>query len=79
MHVVELPYAGKEISMIILLPEDFNVDRVEKNLNHESLKEWTDKLEYETVDVSVMDEKYHFTDTIIFFFVYLADDAQIQN
>ncbi|KAF7246043.1 Leukocyte elastase inhibitor [Varanus komodoensis] len=45
-HVLELPYKGKEVSMIILLPEDIEDDstgleQLEKQLTLGKLQEWT--------------------------------------
>ncbi|XP_014715079.1 serpin B9 isoform X1 [Equus asinus] len=41
-QVLELPYVGEELSMIILLPdEDVGLDSVEKNLTFEKFTAWT--------------------------------------
>ncbi|KAK1173609.1 leukocyte elastase inhibitor-like, partial [Acipenser oxyrinchus oxyrinchus] len=40
--IIELPYAGKDLSMIILLPENIEDDTtVERELTYEKLKDWT--------------------------------------
>ncbi|XP_006007369.1 leukocyte elastase inhibitor B isoform X2 [Latimeria chalumnae] len=46
LKVLELPYVGKELSMIILLPDDINDDstglqQLEKNITFESIQKWT--------------------------------------
>ncbi|XP_061446591.1 leukocyte elastase inhibitor-like isoform X1 [Rhineura floridana] len=45
-HVLELPYKGKELSMLILLPDDIEdnstgLEQLEKQLTLEKLQEWT--------------------------------------
>ncbi|XP_070440070.1 leukocyte elastase inhibitor isoform X1 [Equus przewalskii] len=45
-RVLELPYQGKELSMIILLPDDIEdestgLEKIEKQLTLEKLREWT--------------------------------------
>jgi len=47
-----MDYAGKEFSMIILLPENFDLHTVEKQLNYENLTNWIANLEYQNIDVS---------------------------
>ncbi|XP_033915062.2 leukocyte elastase inhibitor-like [Acipenser ruthenus] len=44
--IIELPYAGKDLSMIILLPENIEDDttgleQLERELTYEKLKDWT--------------------------------------
>ncbi|XP_037365585.1 serpin B8-like isoform X2 [Talpa occidentalis] len=42
-QVLELPYAGEELSMVILLPDDdTGLHEVEKALTYEKLSDWTD-------------------------------------
>ena len=53
LQIVEIDYAGKEFSMFVLLPENFDLVSVEKELNHENLTRWLSNLKYKTVDVSI--------------------------
>ncbi|NXE23728.1 ILEU inhibitor, partial [Ardeotis kori] len=61
VRVLELPYDGRELSMIILLPDDIEDDstglqKLEKQLTLEKLQEWTEHL-YST-DVRVCLPKF---------------------
>ncbi|XP_076999842.1 leukocyte elastase inhibitor [Tamandua tetradactyla] len=57
-RVLELPYEGKELSMIILLPDDIKDDstglkKIEKQMTLEKLKEWTKPENLDLVEVNV--------------------------
>lgn len=56
--VLEMPYQGEELSMIILLPEDIEdtsmgLKKIEEQLTLEKLNEWTKRENLETIDVHV--------------------------
>jgi serpin B len=51
MQMLELPYRGKKISMIILLPRDHDTSYLEKSLSHDRLVEWKKALKEGQVDV----------------------------
>ncbi|XP_036044324.1 leukocyte elastase inhibitor [Onychomys torridus] len=56
--VLEMPYQGEELSMIILLPEDIEdtsmgLKKIEEQLTLEKLHEWTKRENLETIDVHV--------------------------
>nr|XP_021509336.1 leukocyte elastase inhibitor [Meriones unguiculatus]XP_021509337.1 leukocyte elastase inhibitor [Meriones unguiculatus]XP_021509339.1 leukocyte elastase inhibitor [Meriones unguiculatus]XP_021509340.1 leukocyte elastase inhibitor [Meriones unguiculatus]XP_021509341.1 leukocyte elastase inhibitor [Meriones unguiculatus] len=56
--VLEMPYQGGELSMIILLPEDtedesMGLKKIEEQLTSEKLREWTKCENLETIDVHV--------------------------
>ncbi|KAM6101001.1 uncharacterized protein LJ206_004157 [Theristicus caerulescens] len=58
MRVLELPYDGRELSMIILLPDDIEDDstglqKLEKQLTLEKLQEWTCPEHLYSTDVHV--------------------------
>ncbi|XP_037699513.1 leukocyte elastase inhibitor [Choloepus didactylus] len=62
-RVLELPYEGKELSMVILLPDDIEDDsvglkKIEKQLTVEKLKEWTKPENLDVVDVNVYLPKF---------------------
>lgn len=50
-QILELPYKGDELSMLVLLPEERGAGRMEANLSAEALKRWTSELASRTVDV----------------------------
>ncbi|XP_057643830.1 leukocyte elastase inhibitor [Chionomys nivalis] len=56
--VLELPYQGEELSMVILLPEDIEdestgLKKIEEQLTFEKLHEWTKRENLENIDVHV--------------------------
>ncbi|XP_037688977.1 leukocyte elastase inhibitor-like [Choloepus didactylus] len=62
-RVLELPYEGKELSMVILLPDDTEDDsmslkKIEKQLTVEKLKEWTKPENLDVVDINVYLPKF---------------------
>ncbi|KAF7465890.1 hypothetical protein GHT09_003476 [Marmota monax] len=57
-RVLELPYQGRELSMIILLPDDIEDDstglkKIEKQLTLEKLQEWTKPENLDIIEVNV--------------------------
>ncbi|XP_051025748.1 leukocyte elastase inhibitor [Acomys russatus] len=67
--VLEMPYQGGELSMVILLPEDIEDEstglrKIEEKLTVEKLREWTKRENLENIDVHVrlprfkMEESY---------------------
>lgn len=56
--VLELPYQGEELSMVILLPEDIEdestgLQKIEEQLTLEKLREWTKRENLKNIDVHV--------------------------
>ncbi|KAH0506776.1 Leukocyte elastase inhibitor A [Microtus ochrogaster] len=56
--VLELPYQGEELSMVILLPEDIEdestgLKKIEEQLTLEKLNEWTKRENLKNIDVHV--------------------------
>ncbi|KFZ60321.1 Leukocyte elastase inhibitor [Podiceps cristatus] len=63
IRVLELPYDGRELSMIILLPDDIEDDstglqKLEKELTFEKLQEWTCPQHLYSTDVHVRLPKF---------------------
>ncbi|KAM6900606.1 leukocyte elastase inhibitor A-like [Xenentodon cancila] len=57
-QILEMPYKGKELSMLIFLPKAIEDDttgleKLEKHLTYEKFMEWTDKLSEVEVNVSL--------------------------
>lgn len=52
-HAVELPYDGREISMVVLVPDRGEFDRFESDLDHELVREAIDNLERTEVRFSM--------------------------
>ncbi|XP_072461138.1 leukocyte elastase inhibitor-like [Notamacropus eugenii] len=69
-RVLELPYKGNELSMVILLPDDIEDDstgleKIEKHLSMENLTEWTHHKNMDTIDVHVHLPKFKMENTYI--------------
>ncbi|XP_036889536.1 serpin B6-like, partial [Sturnira hondurensis] len=69
--ILVLPYVGKELNMIIMLPdENVDLETVEKSLTYEKFIEWTrpDMMDEEEVDVSLprfkLEENYDLEDVL---------------
>ncbi|XP_067290445.1 serpin peptidase inhibitor, clade B (ovalbumin), member 1, like 3 isoform X2 [Pseudorasbora parva] len=86
-QVLELPYVGKELSMLILLPnamedESTGLQKLESALTYESFMEWTrpDMMDLLEVEVSLprfkMEETYNMNDLLISMGMVDAFDLQ---
>lgn len=53
LQILELPYEGKELSMLILLPKENSLESIEDSLNAEKLSELKSLLRKEEVDVYI--------------------------
>jgi len=51
LQVLEMPYAGGRLSVMILLPHDQDIASLERSLSSEDLDRWRDSLEERRVDV----------------------------
>jgi len=68
LQILELPYKGEEISMLILLPTE-NLDGVEPSLTAEKLKEWKSQMKEDKLDAIYLpkfkfDTKYFMKETL---------------
>ncbi|XP_075441946.1 leukocyte elastase inhibitor-like [Ascaphus truei] len=64
--ILELPYAGHELSMIIMLPDNINDDttglqQLEKEMTKEKIQEWTENMS--SIDVHVHLPKFKLEDS----------------
>lgn len=68
LQVLELPYKGEEISMLILLPKGFDLKPAEEALNPDKLKKLETNLRRTEVDVYLpkfkLETKYFLVDTL---------------
>lgn len=53
VQIVEMPYACKDFSMVLLLPKESNLALLEHKLNKDSLRDWLLQLKKHRVDVYV--------------------------
>ncbi|XP_062426035.1 ovalbumin-like [Rhea pennata] len=72
IKVLELPYANREMSMLVLLPEDASsLEQLESTISFEKLTEWTspNMMEKKTVKVYLprmkIEEKYNLTSVLM--------------
>lgn len=61
VQIIELPYKGEEISMLVILPAD-NLNAIESTLTPEKLSEWKSHLKEEKLD-SIYLPKFEFKTT----------------
>ena len=68
LQVLEMPYKGEELSMIILLPKEGKMGDLENSISSEKLTEWKNALRNETVHISLpkfkFETKYFLVDTL---------------
>ena len=68
LQILELPYKGEEISMLILLPTE-NLDAIESSLTAEKLTEWKSQIKEDKLDAIYLpkfefDTKYFMKETL---------------
>jgi serpin B len=51
VQIVELPYKGDALSMIVILPKEKDLAEIEANLDYETFTSWKQNLTQQTVDV----------------------------
>lgn len=69
-RVLEMPYQGKELSMVILLPDDIEdestgLKKIEEQLTLEKLREWTKPENLMSIDVNVKLPRFKLEDSYI--------------
>ncbi len=52
-QILELPYSGEELSMLIFLPKEDNLKKFEKKFTFDKLQKWKQNMEKEQVDVFI--------------------------
>ena len=58
LQILEMPYAGEELSMLILLPLDDNIEALENSFTIEKLTEWKKSLRRRKVNVYIPKFKF---------------------
>ncbi len=62
MQMLQMPYLGEKLSMIILLPKEHDIASLESSLTVEKLAQWREGLALQRVDVYIpkfkIDAKY---------------------
>jgi len=58
LHILELPYVGNDLSMIIILPKENNISIAESAINAENLSDWMNDLNEIEIDVEIPKFKF---------------------
>ena len=58
VQILELPYDGGDLSMLLILPEEDNLKKLEKSINTKKMSEWRNVLEKQRVDIYVPKFKF---------------------
>ncbi|XP_068199911.1 leukocyte elastase inhibitor-like isoform X2 [Antennarius striatus] len=88
--IIELPYVGKELSMLIFLPDDtmdagMGLEKLEELLTYDTFMDWThpDKMSEEEVQLGLprfkMEEKYDLKDVLISMGMVNAFDMNLSD
>ncbi len=68
LQILEMPYAGEDLSMLILLPLDDNIEALEKSFTIEKLTEWKKSLRKHRVNIYIpkfkFETKYFLSETL---------------
>jgi serpin B len=68
LQILEMPYEGDKLSMIVLLPKNDNLSSLESSLSLEKINDWRSKLREQRVDVFMpkftFDTKYSMNETL---------------
>jgi serpin B len=58
LQILEMPYSGDDLSMLIILPKDNNLEDVEKAFTTDKLSDWKDELKEQRVNVLLPSFKF---------------------
>ncbi|MEA2097746.1 MAG: serpin family protein [Patescibacteria group bacterium] len=68
VQILELPYDGEDLSMLLILPEEDNLKRLEKLISAKKLSEWRGAFEKQRVDIYIpkfkFETKYFMVETL---------------
>lgn len=69
LQILQMPYSGEELSMLILLPKNEDLNSLENSLNIENLNDWKQNLKNQRVDIYIpkfkFETKYMMADDLI--------------
>ncbi len=65
LKAIELPYAGNQLSMVILLPHEGQLDAVQAGLDSASLDAMLNSMEYQDVDLYLPKFKYEYSLSLV--------------
>ena len=68
IQILEMPYEGEDLSMLIILPKENNLEDIEESLTTEKLSEWKNMLKKQRVDIYIpkfkLETKYSMEGTL---------------
>jgi len=68
IQILEMPYDGEDLSMLVILPKENNLEAVEASLTNDKLSEWKNMLSEQRVDIYVpkfkFESKYFMVETL---------------
>ncbi|MEM4263634.1 MAG: serpin family protein [Candidatus Woesearchaeota archaeon] len=68
LQILEMPYSGEDLSMLILLPKQKNINGLEQSISAAKLSEWRSQMSKQEVDVFLpkftFKKKYFLKDTL---------------
>ena len=68
LKILELPYEGEELSMLILLPKEGDLDTIEESITTEKISEYRNSLQEIQIDIYIpkfkFETKYFMADTL---------------
>jgi len=68
VQILELPYDGEDLSMLLILPEEDNLKKLEKSISTKKLSEWKSAFKKQRVDIYIpkfkFETKYFMAETL---------------
>lgn len=68
VQILELPYDGEDLSMLLILPEEDSLKKLERSINTKKLSEWKSVLKKQRVDIYIpkfkFETKYFMAETL---------------
>ena len=68
LQILEMLYDGEDLSMLVILPKENKLEKIEKELSIEKLSEWKSMLKEQKIDIYIpkfkLETKYFMADTL---------------